>query len=160
MNYTTLSLRALKLMRITALIKYFILLAVAAVASYKLFSFGFVKSAVTVISVAVLIAAVGIAVIPRIRFRRYKYLIQADRVEIVEGIFFVSRTIVPIDRIYQIDIQKGPLDNACKVAKVVVTTAGSNAVFRFLDPERADEIAEYLNETIAKKLAAREGSDV
>lgn len=160
MKYTTLSSRALKLMSTTAVIKYFILLAAAGFAAFKLYNAGFVRSAIAVIAAAALIACAGIAVIPRIRFRRYRYLIQADRIEIVEGIFFVSRTIIPIDRIHQIDIQKGPLDNAFKVAKVVVTTAGSNAAFRFLEPERADEIAEYLNATIAKKLAAREVSDV
>ena len=68
---------------------------------------------------------------------------------------------MPIDRIYQIDIRKGPLDNAVGVAKVMVTTAGSSAAFRFLEPDAADEIALYINETVLGKIQGKgDGQDV
>ena len=79
-------------------------------------------------------------------------MIAQDRIEICEGLIFLRRTIVPIDRIYQIDIRTGPLDNAVGVAKVIVTTAGSTAAFRFLEPEAADEIALYINENVLNKI--------
>jgi uncharacterized protein len=161
MQYETLSQKALKLMRITSAIGLFFLLAPAAVFAGVLLFLGSTAAGAVVLICAVLFCVVYFLAVPPIRFRRYKYLIAADRIEIVEGILFVTRTIVPIDRIHQIDIKRGPLDTATGVAKVIVTTAGSAAVFRFLEPERAEAIALYLNESISRKLNARgAGKDV
>ena len=44
---------------------------------------------------------------------------------------------------------------------VIVTTAGSAAVFRFLEPEKAEAIALYLNNTVNRKLSEKGvGKDV
>ena len=155
MQYETLSPKALKLMRITSVIGLFFLLAPAAVLAGVLLFFGSTASAAVVLTGALVFCLAYFLAVPPIRFRCYKYLIAADRIEIIEGILFVTRTIVPIDRIHQIDIKRGPLDTATGVAKVIVTTAGSAAVFRFLEPERAEAIALYLNESINRKLDAR-----
>lgn len=155
MKYNTLSKKALKLMRITSAIGLFFLTAGAAAVFLVLFFAGNTAGAAAVITVTAVFDIVYFAAVPPLRWRRYTYLIESDRIEIVEGILFVTRTIVPIDRIHQIDIKRGPIDNAIGVAKVVVTTAGSAAVFRFLEPEKAEEIALYLNECIHRKLGTK-----
>ena len=157
-NYRTPSEKAIKLMRITSTLSLSIFLIIPTVIAslyYKRFlsSFSFI-----IIGVVLLFSLLYILITPKIRFKRYKYLICPDRIEIIEGLFFIKRTIVPIDRIYQIDILKGPIDNAVGVAKVKLTTAGSAATFRFLDPEIADEIAMHLNAEVLKKINA-EGAD-
>jgi uncharacterized protein len=159
MPYETLSNKALKLMRITSVIGLFFLLAPAAVFSGVLFFLGSIAAGAIVLTGTIVFCLAYFFIVPPIRFRRYKYLIADDRIEIVEGILFVTRTIVPIDRIHQIDIKRGPLDNAVGVAKVIVTTAGSAAVFRFLEPERAETVALYLNESISRKLKAKEAGN-
>lgn len=159
MPYETLSPKALKLMRITAAIGLFFLFAPAAVFAGVLFFFSSAVSGAAILAGALVLCLAYFLAVPPIRFRRYKYLIEADRIEIIEGILFVTRTIVPIDRIHQIDIKRGPLDTATGVAKVIVTTAGSAAVFRFLEPERAEAVALYLNESINRKLSAKGAAD-
>lgn len=96
---------------------------------------------------------------PFVRFRRYKYMIADDRIEIVEGLFYIRRTIVPIDRIHQIDITRGPIDNRFGLAKVTVTTAGAKATMRFLELDKAEAICESLNRTIIHKLREQKGED-
>lgn len=155
-SYETLSKKALKLMRITSVIGLFFLLAPACVLAGMMFYAGNTLSGALTLTGAVMFCVAYVLVVPPIRFRRYTYLIADDRIEIIEGILFVTRTIVPIDRIHQIDIKRGPLDTVTGVAKVIVTTAGSAAVFRFLEPERAESIALYLNESISRKLRAKE----
>ena len=59
---------------------------------------------------------------------------------------------MPVNRIHQINVSRGPLDSAFGVAKVSVVTAGSTAVLRFLDEDKAQELALYLNEKVGKKL--------
>ena len=151
-EYRTPSPRAILLMRITSVLTtFFFLLVPSGVVCWYVWAY-LGALALIIPGVVLLLSALYTLIAPGIRFRRYRYMIARDRVEIIEGLFFIRRTIVPIDRIYQIDIRRGPLDNAVGVAKVVVTTAGSTAAFRFLEPEAADEIAMYINETVLTKI--------
>lgn len=159
MEYETLSKKALKLMRITSAIGLAFLLFIAVGIFISMLLRGIIILGAAVFACVFVFSIAYFFVVPPIRFRRYKYLIAEDRIEIVEGILFITRTIVPIDRIHQIDIKRGPLDTATGVAKVIVTTAGSAAVFRFLEPERAEAIALYLNASIGRKLCAKGACD-
>ena len=151
MEYKTLSKKALKLMRLTCALNLAVLLAIAAAAFILLLNVS-VPAAATVLICAAGFCSVWFAAAPPIRFKRYKYLIAPDRVEIIEGLIFISRTIVPIDRIHQIDIESGPLDRLTGLESVSVITAGSSAKFAFLEPEEAEKIALHLNEVISMKL--------
>ncbi len=151
-QYRTPSPRAILLMRITSVLtSFFFALVPSGAACWYIWTY-VGPIALVIPGVVFVLAVLYVLLAPGIRFRRYRYMIARDRIEIIEGLFFIRRTIVPIDRIYQIDIRKGPLDNAVGVAKVVVTTAGSSAAFRFLEPEAADEIALYINETVLTKI--------
>ncbi|MEI6579034.1 MAG: PH domain-containing protein [Eubacteriales bacterium] len=155
MQYEILSKKALKLMRITSALSLAFLLFFTALFLFSMLIRGLVIFGAVVFSCVFVFSIAFFFIVPPIRFRRYKYLIAEDRIEIIEGILFITRTIVPIDRIHQIDVKCGPLDTAVGVAKVIVTTAGSAAVFRFLEPERADAIALYLNASISRKLRSK-----
>ena len=112
------------------------------------------------VTVCLCVLATAWAVIaPMVRFRRYRYKSAEDRIEIREGIFYIRRTMVPIDRIHQIDIVRGPLDSRFGLAKVTLTTAGGVATMRFLELEKAEEICETLNRTITRKLRKEQGDD-
>ena len=157
MNYTTLSKRAKTVMIITAIIQGILFAAAALFIIANVFGRGS-KTGLVLALVCAALAVAYIIIVPIVRFKRYRYLIEADRIEIIEGVFFIRRTLVPIDRIHQISVSKGPLDSAFGVAKVSVITAGSTATFRFLDEEKADEIALHLNTQIKEKLGG--SSDV
>lgn len=78
----------------------------------------------TVILVIVtILMVINCIVSPVFRFHRYRYKIDDECIDIVEGYIFVERNIVPIERLHKLQIQRGPFDKICKVAKVVVTTA-------------------------------------
>lgn len=151
-EYRTPSPKAIRLMRITSTLSTFFLLVLPAAAAVVFARDLLGKGAWALLGGAVVLSALYVLIAPGIRFRQYKYLIAQDRIEICEGLIFLRRTIIPIDRIYQIDIRTGPLDNAVGVAKVMVTTAGSASAFRFLEPEAADEIALYINENVLNKI--------
>lgn len=160
MTYERLSKKALRLMRMTcALTLLFCLFAAGAAAGY-LYPAGQTIAAIAVMICALAAAVAVFFIVPPLRYKRYRYHIGRDRIEIIEGLLFIRRTIIPIDRIHQIDIRRGPLDNLAGVAKVIVTTAGSAAAFRFLEPEKADEIALYLNESVTGKIRAEAPGDV
>ncbi len=149
MEYKTPSKKALKLMRITAGISSVLLGVIPGIALFIYLAIeGYVLWGGIACGAAFALALLFFIFAPPVRFKRYKYLLADDRVEIIEGLFWVKRTIVPIDRIHQIDVKRGPLDTYVGVEKVTVTTAGSNASFRFLEPEVADDIAMLLNRRV------------
>lgn len=105
---------------------------------------------------SVLWFVINISVLPVLRYKRYKYYVSPDRVEVVEGLFFIHRSIVPVERIHQIMVEKGPLDNVYKLAKVKVITAGGQVIINMLEEEVANEIAENLKRLIDKKIKKSE----
>lgn len=157
MEYKTLPPKAKKLMRLTlALCLLIFIIIPTAVISIAIYINTDSILAICIFAAVFLISVTAFIIAPNIRYKRYKYLITEDRIEIVEGIFWVKRTIVPMDRIHQIDVARGPIDNAFKLSKVVVTTAGSAAAFKFIDIDVADEISEILNAKIASSLHEKE----
>lgn len=156
--YEGLTDKALKLMRITCAIGMGIVLLMFASVGITLIVSNKTVLGAALIAVGTAIFAAVFAFIPRLRFRRYKYLIAQDRIEIIKGVFFVTKTIVPVDRIHQIDIEKGPLDRAVGVAKVIVTTAGSAVSLRFLEPERAEKLAAFLNDSVRQRIKKTEAN--
>ncbi len=150
MEYQKLSKNAKYLMLSTALIQSLIVLVACMAVTVAADFYGKTKLAVMITGAVV--AVLWVAVFPTVRFKRYKYLIQPDRIEIIQGVFWISRTVVPVDRIHQINVSRGPLDTAFGVAKVSVITAGSTAVFRFLDEDKAQQLALFLNEKVQQKL--------
>ena len=90
---------------------------------------------------------------PYFRYHRYRYSINEECIDIKEGYLFVKRNIVPIERLHK------PIDQMFKVAKVVVTTAGGDVTIRFLEEEKAEQIAENLRGRINEIVVSQREED-
>lgn len=66
----------------------------------------------------------------------------------MEGYLFQERNIVPIERLHKLEMNSGPIDRICKVAKVTVTTAGGDVTLRFVEQKKAEQITEGLKKRI------------
>ena len=158
MDYRNLSKQAKPVLFITAALQSILFCAVLLGAIYCIaIPSSYLSETVfaVIAGFAVLLSLVWFIVSPLVRFRRYRYKISEDRIEIIEGVFYIRRTLVPIDRIHQIDIVRGPVDRRFGLAKVTVTTAGATATLRFLEIEKAEYICETLNGIITEKLRRR-----
>lgn len=96
---------------------------------------------------------------PYFRYHRYWYSINEECIDIKEGYLFVKRNIVPIERLHKLQTLKGPIDQMFKVAKVVVTTAGGDVTIRFLEEEKAEQIAENLRGRINEIVVSQREED-
>ena len=89
-------------------------------------------------------------VVPGLRWRRWRYEIRADEVDLQRGILWVSRTLVPLARIQHVDTQSGPLQRRFGLATVVFyTAAGANQIPELSAPVAAevrDRISELTRE--------------
>ena len=100
---------------------------------------------------AALVLFVALAgVLPDLRWRRWRYEIRAEEVDLQRGIFWVSRTLVPLARIQHVDTQSGPLQRRFGLATVVFyTAAGANQIPELSAPVAAevrDRISELTRE--------------
>jgi membrane protein YdbS with pleckstrin-like domain len=93
-----------------------------------------------------------LAAVPQIFYRHYRYRITFDSTDVRRGVIIIRRTVVPVERIHQVEVVKGPINRFFGLSDVYITTAGGTAKIEFLDLETAAKIAEdlsrYVNETV------------
>ena len=140
--------RAMTLWRITGFLNMLPLLVVAGIASLALLRFGGVPLFVGVLPVIAVLALTGlvVGVAPGVRWRRWRYEIQPDEVDLQHGILWISRTLVPLARIQHVDTRQGPLQRRFGLSTVVFyTAAGPNQI-----PELSTPVAEEARDRIAE----------
>ncbi len=90
------------------------------------------------------------SVVPDLRWRRWRYEIREDEVDLQRGVLWVTHTLVPLARIQHVDTQSGPLQRRFGLATVVFyTAAGANQIPELSAPVAAqarDRIAELTRE--------------
>lgn len=147
MKYEKLSKKAISCMFVATLVQFLISTSI-------LFLIWFIFGEyLPQIVVNIMIGIVGLdflylIVSPKVRYERYRYSITEDAIDVREGFIFIERSIVPIERLHKIAIEKGPIDRMFKLAKVIVTTAGGDVVIRFLEDEKSEFIADALKKKI------------
>lgn len=114
-------------------------------------------------SIVTILAAAGMVLLlvyfivgPRIYYDRYRYMITADKVDVRYGIIILRHILVPIERVHQVEVSRGPVNNMLGLANVNITTAGGVATISYLEIDEAEKIVERLTELINSMLRDRE----
>ena len=95
---------------------------------------------------AAVLVVVFVGAVSDLRWRRWRYEIREDEVDLQRGIFWVSRTLVPLARIQHVDTRQGPLQRRFGLATVVFyTAAGPNEI-----PELSAPVADGVRDRIAE----------
>ncbi|MGF1470377.1 MAG: PH domain-containing protein [Rubrobacteraceae bacterium] len=96
--------------------------------------------------VVLAIFGLSVGVLPPLRWRRWRYEIREEEVDLQRGIVWVSRTLVPLARIQHVDTQHGPLQRWFGLSTVIFyTAAGSNHI-----PELAAPVAAEVRDRISE----------
>ena len=94
--------------------------------------------------VPLLVAATSIAVLPELRWRRWRYEIREEEIDLLRGAIVVTRTLVPMQRVQHVDVRRDLLERALGFASVVFyTAAGSNSI-PALRPAEAAEVRDRI----------------
>lgn len=162
-EYKSIDPKAKSCMRVVATIWNLILFIVAIIVLMILSSEGVIADSLFIGIAAVVLALclAYVVVAPSVRYKRYRYYIDDDMLIVVEGLFFVTKSIAPIERIHQIAVKRGPIDRMYGMSNVVVTTAGGEVKIAFLDNDVAEEIADRLRVRVnglAKAAKEEEGT--
>ncbi|WP_093801395.1 PH domain-containing protein [Streptomyces sp. Wb2n-11] len=96
--------------------------------------------------VLALLGAVVTVFLPPWWFRVHRWEVTDDAVYVRTGFFWQEWRIAPMSRIQTVDTVRGPLEQAFRLATVIVTTASSKGAVKIegLDHELAAELAERL----------------
>lgn len=97
-------------------------------------------------------------VAPPIFYRHYRYCLDGKQIDITQGVLFLRRTVVPIERIMQVEVVRGPINRIWRLADMHITTAGGTAVLEYLEPAEADRIAADLGAVVDRLLKERRGA--
>jgi membrane protein YdbS with pleckstrin-like domain len=82
-----------------------------------------------VVVLAVLDVAFAVLVLPRLRWRRWRYEVRDEEVDLLRGRFAITRTLVPIARIQHVETERTALSRAFGLATVrFFTAAGSTTI--------------------------------
>lgn len=159
MTYEKLSKRALGCMYMATFAGSIFLLAGIAFLFWFLPMIMTEGAADTISAILLVLVLLNILVSPYFRYHRYRYSINEECIDIQEGYLFVTRHIVPIERLHKLQTLRGPIDRIFKVAKVKVTTAGGDVTIRFVDEELAEKIADTLKTRINQIVMEQRDED-
>lgn len=90
-------------------------------------------------------------ILPAIEYRQWQYRVEADRVEIIHGIFILQWGIIPINRIQHLKIEQGFLQKRFDISNVTIYTAGAIQWIKALPSDRAKQIIDQLNKAIVSE---------
>ncbi|GIN63506.1 UPF0699 transmembrane protein YdbS [Robertmurraya siralis] len=96
-----------------------------------------------------------IFLLPTIRWRRWRYEVREQEIELQQGIFITRRTLVPMIRVQHVDTVQGPLLRKYKLATVTVSTAATVHEIPALELDEAEELRVFIS-----KLARVADEDV
>lgn len=96
---------------------------------------------------ALLVAVGGLAhvvFVPRERYRRYRWELRPEELDLLEGVFTVTRTIVPITRIQHVSVERTGWTSVFDLVRLNVHTAAGETTIPGLEPARAAAVRDQI----------------
>lgn len=131
---------------------------IVALAAMAAAAYYFLKDNMPVIAgilVCVAVCVVYLLVRPILYYRFYRYAITDDRIDVRQGVIIRTHTVVPIERLHQVEVVRGPINSIFGLSNVKVTTAGGVADIKFLEQAVAESIVDELNAVINRIIRDR-----
>jgi uncharacterized protein len=138
--------RALTVWRLYGMI-YSIIIGIIAIASIVLtiiFDWPYWISIIAVLF-TILYAILFIRIIPYIRWKRWRYEVREQEIELQHGVIIIKRTLVPMVRVQHVDTVQGPILRKYKLATITISTAATTHEIPALDMYEADELRDSIS---------------
>ncbi|MCR8850702.1 PH domain-containing protein [Rossellomorea sp. SC111] len=138
---------ALKVWKIYGVLESLIVAALAVGAIVLTFIFDW-SQWVTAISVVVLIlfTYVFVFLLPTIKWKRWRYEVREQEIELQRGILIVKRTLVPMVRVQHVDTVQGPILKRYGLSSITISTAATVHEIPALDMEEADDLRNSISQ--------------
>ncbi|MBW8350124.1 PH domain-containing protein [Bacillus sp. IITD106] len=131
----------LKVWRITGVIYSLILWTIAIGIGVLVYVFDWpVWITISSAGIALILTIMNIFIIPSIRWRRWRYEVREQEIELQHGVFFITRTLVPMVRVQHVDTVQGPLLRKYHLATIQISTAATTHEIPAVDLHEAEEL--------------------
>ena len=97
-------------------------------------------------ALAVAFAIVTAGVLPVLAWRRWRYAIRDEAIDLRRGAIIVRRTVVPMRRVQHVDTSSGPLQGAFELATVTFHTAAGPVSIPALGRHDAETVRRRVSE--------------
>jgi uncharacterized protein len=77
---------------------------------------------------------------PLLKWKRWRYEVREQEIELQEGIFIIKRTLIPMIRVQHVDTRQGPILRKYGLATVTVSTAATVHEIPALEIDEAEEL--------------------
>lgn len=93
---------------------------------------------------ALLVVALGGVILPRLRWRSWRYEVRDEEIDLLRGALVVRRTLIPMTRVQHVDTQRTPLSDLFGLRAVTVHTAADSHAIPALHPRDAAAIRDRI----------------
>lgn len=147
---------ALKVWRISGIIESLLILVIGIAGITLTYLFDFPRW-IIILCVCVIIVFVFLFVflLPTLRWKRWRYEVREDEIEIQSGIWIIKRTLIPMVRVQHVETKQGPLLRRYELATVEISTAATSHEIPALEIKEADDLRFYIS-----RMASVEEEDV
>lgn len=97
---------------------------------------------ITAVYVFLIVLLAG--VLPNIRYVRWRYEVGEHELDIMRGIFWRKRFVIPFIRVQNTDTKQGPIMRSFGLAQVTVSTAAGEHEIPGLEVEEADALRDVI----------------
>jgi membrane protein YdbS with pleckstrin-like domain len=88
----------------------------------------------------ILTVVFAVVLFPKLRWKRWRYEVREQEIELQHGMFIITRTLVPMVRVQHVDTKQGPILQKYNLASVTISTAATVHEIPALDIEEAEEM--------------------
>lgn len=98
-----------------------------------------------VVPVLIFTTIISVGVMPKFRMKRWRYEVHEQEIDLQQGVWNVTRTIVPMVRVQHVDTEQGPLLRKYGLATVAISTAATVHQIPALPIEEADQLRDRIS---------------
>ncbi|QKS73227.1 PH domain-containing protein [Paenalkalicoccus suaedae] len=98
----------------------------------------------SILGVLAVLMIINTFYIQPLKWRKWRYKVYDNELELMRGVFIVQRVIIPMIRVQHVDTKQGPLLRHYKLATVTVSTAATVHEIPGLDVVDADSLRDQI----------------
>lgn len=87
----------------------------------------------------------AVVILPGVRWKRWKYEVREQEIELQRGVFIIRRTLIPMIRVQHVDTEQGPLLRRYGLGTVKVSTAAMIHEIPAVEIEEAEELRKVIS---------------
>lgn len=135
---------AVKVWRIQGIVTSLVLFALSLPIAYLGWRFIHLITGILLLLMVLILGCFLIFIFPPLRYRRFRYQVHEEEIDILKGVWFTKRILIPMVKVQHVDTGQGPLLRRFRLANVTIHTAASMHQIPALEAEKAEALRDQI----------------